>query len=492
MADDMCTQGPLLFKGGTVIDGSGAPRFRADVLVRNGMIARIDAGCGLGASTAESEVTVIDARGCIVAPGFIDVHTHDDHIVLLDPAMRPKVSQGVTTVVVGNCGISLSPFRNDAMREIPPPLNLLGDGAGFRFPGIAAYADAVDAAVPAVNVAALVGHTTLRVAHMDDLSRKASADELDAMCETLAQGMRDGAVGLSTGVFYAPAASADIEEVTALARVAAYAGGVYATHIRNEFETIREAMLEAMDAAHHACVPLVLSHHKCAGPQNWGRTRDTLSLIDEMRERQDIALDVYPYVAGSTVLRRDMVDGEIDILVTWSDPYPDLAGRSLADIAAMWECSQQEACDRLQPGGACYFQMHEDDVRRVLRHPLAMIGSDGLPHDRHPHPRLWGTFPRVLGHYSRDLGLFDLETAVHKMTGLSASRFGLTRRGLVREGYCADLVVFDPDAVVDLATFSAPAAASAGIEWVIVNGVPSYHSGEWLPSRAGRFLRHGK
>jgi N-acyl-D-amino-acid deacylase len=485
-------QRPLWLKGGHVIDGSGAPRFRADVLVRHGMIERIDTTCGLSGAAAADGADVIDVRGCIVAPGFIDVHTHDDHIVLLEPAMRPKVSQGVTTVVVGNCGISLSPFRNDTLRDIPPPLNLLGDRTGFRFGDMAAYADAVDRAVPAVNVAALVGHTTLRAAHMADLTRKASPAELDAMCASLAQAMQDGAVGLSTGVFYTPAAAADVDEVTALARVAAAAGGVYATHIRNEFEAIREAMLEAMDAAHDARIPLVLSHHKCAGPQNWGQTKVTLELIDDMRQRQDIALDVYPYVAGSTVLRRDMVDGEIDILVTWSDPHPDLAGRSLADIATMWDCTQQEACDRLQPGGACYFQMHEDDVQRVLRHPLAMVGSDGLPHDRHPHPRLWGTFPRVLGHYSRELGLFDLETAVHKMTGLSAGRFGLAGRGLVRDGYCADLVVFDPDAVADLATFSSPTKMSAGIEWVIVNGVPTFRAGEWLAFRGGRFLRHGK
>lgn len=489
MADTMSDTGAVLLKGGHVIDGSGAPRFRADVLVRNGRLERIHAG---SLEIQDSGIDIVDVSGCIVAPGFIDVHTHDDHIVLLEPAMRPKISQGITTVIVGNCGISLSPFMNEPVREVPPPLNLLGDSAGFRFPGLAAYADAVDEARPAVNVAALVGHTTLRVAHMADIGRKANRAELDAMCYSLAEGMQDGAVGMSTGVFYMPAAAADIEEVTALARVAAAAGGVYATHVRDEFEAILDSMREAIDAAHHAHIPLVLSHHKCAGPHNWGRTKETLRLVDEMRQRQDIALDVYPYVAGSTVLRRDMVDGEIDILVTWSDPYPELAGRSLADIAAMWNCTQQEACDRLQPGGACYFQMHEDDVQRVLSHPATMVGSDGLPHDRHPHPRLWGTFPRVLGHYSRELGLFDLETAVHKMTGLSASRFGLSGRGLVKEGYCADLVVFDPVAVRDRATFASPTEVSAGIEWVFVNGTPSYRPGEWLPRRGGRFLRHGK
>lgn len=481
----------ILLCGGTVVDGSGAPRFAADVLIDGGRIKAL--GAAAHAAGGAQRVRRIDVSGKIVAPGFIDVHTHDDHIVLQAPAMRPKISQGITTVVVGNCGISLAPLlRHPAQGEVPPPLNLLGEAGGFRFAALAAYADAVDAARPAVNVAALVGHTTLRVAHMADLAQKASPSELEEMQRSLLDAMRDGAIGISSGVFYAPAAAADSAEVVALARIAARAGGVYATHIRDEFEAIFASMQEAMDVAHDARLPLILSHHKCAGPQNWGRTTQTLAFIEHACERQQIGIDAYPYIAGSTVLRSDLVDGIIDILVTWSEPFPDLAGRSLADIALIWECSQKEACDRLQPGGACYFQMDEADVRRVLAHRLTMIGSDGLPHDRHPHPRLWGTFPRVLGHYSRDLGLFDLETAVHKMTGLSAARFGLDGRGLVRPGYHADLVVFDPATVADRATFAAPNQASAGIDWVFVNGVPSYRAGEWLEGRGGRFLRHGK
>jgi N-acyl-D-amino-acid deacylase len=345
---------------------------------------------------------------------------------------------------------------------------------------------------PAVNVAALVGHTTLRVAHVPDLARKATPPELERMQEAVSGAMRDGAIGISTGVFYEPAAAADVDEMAALARVAARAGGVYATHIRNELDPIIDSLQEAMDTARTADIPLILSHHKCAGPANWGRTKETLAFIDQARERQRIGLDAYPYVAGSTVLRRDIIDGVIDVLVTSSEPHPELAGRWLADIAAMWNCSQQEACDRLQPGGACYFQMNEDDVQRVLRHPATVIGSDGLPHDRHPHPRLWGTFPRVLGHYSRDLGLFDLETAVHKMSGQSATRFGLAERGFLRPGYHADIVVLDPATVVDRATFTDPKQPSAGIEWVFVNGVASYRATGALPQRAGRFLAHGK
>jgi N-acyl-D-amino-acid deacylase len=218
-----------------------------------------------------------------------------------------------------------------------------------------------------------------------------------------------------------------------------------------------------------------------------GRTVQTLAHIDAARCDQAIGLDCYPYVAGSTVLRTDLVVGVIDILVTWSEPHPEMTARSLASIAAEWGCSQVEACERLQPGGACYFQMREDDVQRVLRYPATMIGSDGLPHDQHPHPRLWGTFPRVLGHYSRDLGLFPLEAAVHKMTGLSARQFRLAGRGEIREGAYADVVVFDAATIGDAATFERPKERAIGVECVLVNGKVAYREGEAM-GRSGRFL----
>src|SRR5450432_469522 len=201
---------------------------------------------------------------------------------------------------------------------------------------------------------------------------------------------------------------------------------------------------------------------------------------------------MYPYIAGSTVLRSEMVDGIIDILITWSTPHPEMAARTLASIAHEWSCTQQEACERLQPGGACYFQMREDDVQRVLRYPATMIGSDGLPHDQHPHPRLWGTFPRVLGHYCRELGLFSLETAVHKMSGLSARRFRLDDRGEIRLGAYADVVVLDAATVRDVATFKQPKQVSQGIECVLVNGVIAYRSGNVTAERSGRFLQRSK
>jgi N-acyl-D-amino-acid deacylase len=368
-------------------------------------------------------------------------------------------------VVTGNCGLSLAPY---VVAEPQGALTLLG--RTFRFASMAAYVQAVAQARPALNVAPLVGHTTLRHACMADLSRPASDSELQAMCALLERCLTEGAIGLSSGLFYAEAMPAPAGEVTALARVVARHRGVYATHLRTEMADILDAMHEASDTAFAAGVPLIISHHKCAGPSNWGRTLQTLPLIDRLAERQEIAMDVYPYIAGSTVLREDLVDGVIDVLVSWSAPHPEATGRLLSAIADEWGVSQREACVRLKPGGACYFQMHEDDVRRVLQHARSFIGSDGLPHDKHPHPRLWGTFPRVLGRYCRDERLFTLEQAVRKMSGLPARHFRLSERGELRTGWFADVVVFDPERVRDLATFEQPLQRSDGIERVYLNG----------------------
>ncbi|MEO6566057.1 MAG: D-aminoacylase [Casimicrobiaceae bacterium] len=470
----------LMLRGGTVIDGTGAPRFEADVRVLNGRIVEV------GKNLPGRGAFVIDATGRIVAPGFIDVHTHDDQMVLESPEMLPKISQGVTTVVVGNCGISLAPL---VRANVPPPLNLLGGSSSYVFGTMRAYAHAVDEARPTTNVAALVGHSTLRVATMEDPYRPASGAEQARMVELAREAMDAGATGLSTGVFYATGAAADIAEVVLLARVAAEAGGVYSTHIRDEAQQVIESLDEAFTAASQAGIPVIISHHKCSGPANWGRSVETLAHISAARRRQPVGLDAYPYIAGSTVLRPEAVDNVIEIMVTWSDPHPEMSGRMLADIARDWQCTQKDACDRLQPAGASYFQMREDDVQRVLAFEATMIGSDGLPHDRHPHPRLWGTFPRVLGHYARDLGLFPLEEAVHRMTGLSARQFNLHARGEIAVGNVADLVLFDPERVIDRATFAEPMVLSDGIDAVIVAGTVTYRERKLTGNRAGRFLR---
>lgn len=476
-----------LLENGLVIDGTGAEAWMGDVLLAHGRIAALGQHLRsrLPAGLVLAEVDVVDCTGLVITPGFIDVHTHDDAIVLRQPDMLPKVSQGITTVVAGNCGISLLPFVVD---KPEPPLNLLGADS-FRFGSVEQYENALIEARPAVNVAVLIGHTTLRFACVADMNRAATPAELDAMCALLEQCLKAGATGLSSGLFYEPAFAAPAEEVIRLAKVVARFGGVYSTHLRDEMESIVEALHEAGDSAFAAGVPLIVSHHKCAGPANWGRTRQTLPLIEELARRQPVAMDVYPYVAGSTVLREDLVDGVIDVLVSWSTPHPEMTGRTLASIAAEWGVDQKIVCRRLQPGGACYFQMHEDDVRRVIAHPLSMIGSDGLPHDQHPHPRLWGAFPRVLARYWREQKVFSLETAIYKMTGLSARNFHLHERGQLKPGWHADVVVLDPARVRDVATYEKPIALSEGIEKVFVNGALAYAGGEEVLARVGGLLK---
>jgi N-acyl-D-amino-acid deacylase len=481
------TDAATLLRGATLVDGSGAPARQGDLLLAGGRIVAVGE---VEARLLERQAPLeeVDCEGLVAAPGFIDVHTHDDAAAINQADMLPKLSQGVTTVITGNCGISLAPVVTE---EPVAPLSLLG-ASQFRYPTMAAYARAVDAARPGVNVAALLGHTALRIRHVKDLERPANAEERAAMAADMQEAMDAGALGLSSGVFYREAYAADVPELVAVASVAARNGGIYATHIRDELAGILPALLEAAQTAKQAGLPLVLSHHKCAGPANWGRTRETLPLIDEVAKGQPVALDVYPYTAGSTVLREDLVDGVIDVLVTGSQPHPEMAGRYLADIAREWQVSQQEAARRLMPGGACYFQMREDDVERVISHPLAMIGSDGLPHDERPHPRLWGAFPRVLARYWREKGLLQLEEAIHKMTGLSARRFRLGDRGELKPGLAADVVLFDPKRVRDAATFEQPEQASEGITRVWVNGVLSYVAqGGATGARAGRFLRRG-
>lgn len=463
-----------------VLDGSGGAEYQASVALRDGRIAAIG---DLDDAQARQR---IDGTGLVLAPGFIDVHTHDDTNVIRAPAMLPKLSQGVTTVVVGNCGISAAPVR--LRGEPPDPMNLLGGPQDFRYATFADYTQAVDRAVPAVNVAALVGHTALRNNHMDRLDRPATPAEIEAMRAQLREALAHGAIGLSTGLAYASAFESTTGEVKALAEELDAFGALYTTHLRSEFAEILEAMQEAFDIALHARVPVVVSHLKCAGAGNWGRTKEVLFKLENAGRMQAVGCDCYPYSASSSTLDLKQVTADFDIDITWSTPHPEQSGRTLADIARDWNMPMMDAARRLQPAGAVYHGMHEDDVRRVLSHRLTMIGSDGLPNDPHPHPRLWGAFPRVLGHYSRELGLLTLPQAVHKMTGLSAARFGLAGRGLVREGYCADLVLFDPDTVIDRATFRDPVQAAAGIDAVWVNGTLSYRHGDATGDRAGRWL----
>jgi N-acyl-D-amino-acid deacylase len=473
-----------LIRNARVVDGSGADAELLDVAVRDGRI------CSLGPSLDLHAAEEVDAAGLALTPGFIDVHTHDDISVIRTPAMLPKLSQGVTTVIVGNCGISASPVR--LRGALPDPMNLLGGAEDFRYPAFADYVNALRTAQPAVNVGALIGHTALRNNHMDRLDRTASAPEIAAMRAQLQEALDGGALGLSSGLAYLSAHSASTEEVLELAQPLAAAGAVYATHMRSETEAILDAMNEAFAIGRLHRVPVIISHLKCAGIANWGRSGEVLQALETARGAQQAGCDCYPYAAGSSTLDLRQVDERVKITITWSTPHPEIAGETLAQIAEAWGVTQLEAARRLQPAGAIYHSISEADMRRILAHPATMIGSDGLPNDPRPHPRLWGTFPRVLGRYSRDEKLFSLPEAVHKMTGMPARRFGLAERGLIREGYCADLVLFDPASILDTATFSDPVRPAEGIARVWVNGILSYTAQGATEHRAGRFLARGK
>ena len=469
-----------LIRNATVFDGRVAASAVLDVALRDGRIREVGASLDI---TAE---TVVDADGLALAPGFIDVHTHDDTSVIRSPAMLPKLSQGVTTVIVGNCGISASPVH--LRSDLPDPMNLLGSAGDFRYPTFASYVAAIAQAGPAVNVGALVGHTSLRNNHMDRLDRAASGAEIAGMRAQLQEALDGGALGLSSGLAYASARDASTDEVMALAQPLYAAGGVYVTHMRTEAEAILDAMGEAFEIGRKTSVPVIISHLKCAGIANWGRSGEVLQALDSARDAQQIGCDCYPYAAGSSTLDLGQVDPRVEITITWSTPHPEVGGHSLASIAGDWGVSHLDAARRLQPAGAIYHSISEADMRRILAHPATMIGSDGLPNDPRPHPRLWGTFPRVLGRYCRDEQLITLPNAIHKMTGMPAQRFGLEDRGLIRAGYHADLVLFDPAKVIDMATFADPIRPAHGIESVWVNGVLSYTSSGATGNRAGRFL----
>jgi N-acyl-D-amino-acid deacylase len=468
----------LLIRGGQLIDGTGGPRRLADVLVSDGTIRAV---VPPGDGHADE---VLDAHGLVVSPGFIDTHSHDDLLALQAVVPHPKLVQGVTTVVTGNCGISLAPLLCD---QPPAPLDLLGKDV-FQYDSFEAYLAALDEARPSLNVVPLIGHTTLRIRHVADLGRPATSAEIDRMRDEVSKALDAGAFGMSTGVYYPPAQAATTDELVGVCAALRGRQSILAMHIRNEGDHIDASVEEALRVGAASQAHLVFSHHKVVGPRNHGRTRQTLRTIEEAARLQSVCLDCYPYEASSTMLCPDRAAQVEDVLITWSKSHPGHSGRSLKDIAATWGVGLREAAQRLVPGGAIYFALAADDVERVLAHPLAMIGSDGLPHDQHPHPRLWGTYPRVLGHYSRDRGLMPLETAVHKMTGLPAQRFGLADRGTVAQGQAADLVVFDPVEVRDNATYGDPVRAPTGIHTVVVNGRVAFSRGQHLDVHAGRRL----
>ncbi|MFN2646089.1 MAG: amidohydrolase family protein [Burkholderiales bacterium] len=470
----------LVIRNATVIDGTRAPRYAADIAIAGGRIAAIGR---LDDARGETE---LDASGKIAAPGFIDAHTHDDRLMLSAPDMAPKVSQGVTTVIAGNCGCSLAPAPNGMPKPVTPPLDLLDDEGGwFRFPTFGDYVEALVAAPPATNCALLVGHTMLRLQTLDRLERPAKKAELARMRALADEALAAGAIGVSTGLYYEPAHAAPTQEVVEVCRPLAERKGIYVTHMRDEGANVLVSLEETFRIGREVGVPVVISHHKVAGAENHGRSRETLPLIEARMKTQPIGLDCYPYCASSTILSASRAAGATKTLVTWSKPHPEVAGMDLEAITREFKLG----IDELLPAGAIYFSMDERDVQRILGFEHTMIGSDGLPHDAAPHPRLWATFPRVLGHYARGLGLFPLETAVYKMTGLTARTFGLADRGVLAPGMAADVTLFDAGEIGEGATFAKPIAPAKGIDTVIVNGKIAWRDGKPTGARAGQVLR---
>jgi N-acyl-D-amino-acid deacylase len=478
----------------SVYDGSGAPPSIADVAIDGERIAAVGAVGGSARAT-------LDGRGLALAPGFIDVHTHDDFAAILHPQMHFKLCGGVTTCVVGNCGMGAAPFAEaSAMARAFHPRAVLPEWRGYS-----GYLAHLDRAPAAVNVGVLVGHGTARMSAMGREARAPDAREMARMKSVLAEGLEAGALGMSTGLIYDPGRFANTDELVELAALMRGTGGLYATHMRDESTGLLDSVREAIEIGERSGVPVQISHHKASGRSAWGLVRESLQLIDRAQARGfDVHADQYPYTAGSTVLSAVFRDGKFgggigqltpgDVVIASTAAHPEWEGSSMIALAAEMGCEPAAAAARILAEDAgttvVLHVMSEDDVRTVMRHASTMIGSDGIPTlEGKPHPRLYGTFARVLGHYARDLGLFPLAEAVYRMTGFPAAKFGLASRGVVKAGAYADLVLFDPERIIDCGTFEDPHRPPEGIHAVFVNGVLSVRNAQPTGARAGRALR---
>jgi N-acyl-D-amino-acid deacylase len=531
----------LIIKNGRIIDGTGNCWFQADIGIVGNQIAAIS-------RTADGmEATrVLDAAGMVVCPGFIDTHSHDDAYVLIDPQCSQKVVQGVTTDVIGNCGFSLAPLSDAHCNDFRAASALMGgDNLGDDFWSLRAFAhylERLDAAELGINIVPLVGHGTIRIAAIGYENRAPSESEMAQMKQMTEEAMQAGAYGISTGLIYVPANYARTEEVIELARVAAKYNGIYATHMRSEGDHEMEAIAETLKIARQAGLAAHIAHHKVAGRKNWGNSQLTLKTFAEARaEGLVVTWDQYPYRAGSTFLPaalpphiqaqgarqfaeklkdpavRRQIRQEIEssedqpwenliggagfenIVISAAPRHPDFIGKSIAAIAEMTDKDPFDiyfdlVVEEQMEAGIVIFMMDDDDIERILKDPATMIGSDGVPAfgSAKPHPRMTGTFPRILGRYVREKGVITLEEAIRKMTSLPAQTFGLFKKGVLRPGMDADLVVFDPNAVIDKATFEDPSQPPAGIRWVVVNGAVAVEDGKIAGATTGKVLRRGE
>jgi N-acyl-D-amino-acid deacylase len=518
-----------VIRGGTVFDGTGADGVEADVAIVGDRIASV------GPALVQSGKEEIDARGLAVAPGFVDIHSHGDESLFADPRAESVIRQGITTIVVGQDGSSNAPLDPSIARD-----SVANGALGAARPAtLADYFRSISALPSAVNVASMVGLGTVRAVVVGQANRPATPDELARMRALVEAALADGACGASTGLEYAPGSFATADELIALCGPLARRRLPYATHMRNEDDTLIEAIDEAIGIARGARCPLQISHLKTSGPKNWHKIGDALGRIDSAKSAgMDVAFDRYPYVAYQTGLTNLFpnwaLDGGDDAFLarlTAPDTAERIRTASLAKVETIagWNnvmiSSVRDASDRAAEGkrvgdyaaalgmdpyalavamlqrnkadvGTVVFAMSEDNLQRFLAHPLGMVCSDGgafalegPARNGHPHPRGLGAFPRVLGRYVRETHTLTLPQAVHKLSGFAASRIGLADRGRIAAGMAADVVVFDPATVADRATFAEPFQYPVGIRVVIVNGAPALRDGTRMDARRGRGLR---
>lgn len=519
-----------IIRNGTVLDGSGSPRRRADVGIRGMKIIAVD---DLSGAKAAEE---IDAAGKMVAPGFIDIHSHADFILPFLPTADSKVHQGITLEVTGNCGDSFAPLSVD-MRVEANEENRQHPERKVDWLSFAEYTARLQDQGISVNTAILVGHGTLRRKVMQMSNAAPTAEQMSAMQHELRTALEQGAIGLSTGLIYTPSVYAKTDEIIALARTVANMGGIYTSHIRGEANTLLEALDEALLVGREAGIRVEVSHLKASGIKNWHKMEPALEKLERARENGiDVAADMYPYNASNTGLSSLIpdwvhVDGLETMLARLKDPavraqlhhdladvidvngvdwdqiyisdcpdHPTYEGRHLAEIAAErrqhpWDAVMDILIECRLRVDIIEFTMRADNVARGLQDPWVSVCTDaggraaeGPFSEGRPHPRNYGSFPRVLGYYCREQCLFSWEEAVRKMTGLPASRLRLSDRGLLKPGFCADLVVFDPLHVADQATFTDPHRYPTGIDWVMVNGEVVIANGQHTGARPGRVI----